>query len=652
MNKYFFILVLCLFGQQLITAQTTTLQGYVFESGNRGFLNLVKVTVYNNENNAIVAKTDSDIEGVFKVELPTGGTYRVKAEKGLFENKEEMVSTVGIQSGDKVFVKMKMQRKPGYLFDVTMAEKRMDEDMVVDAIQGARIEAYNRTEKKEVLNLINHPNPTFKLTFENGNHYTILLRKEGYFNKRMEAYVNVKGCILCFDGVGDVRPGVSDVLTEGHSMGTLLANVELEKIEVNKSIVVENIYYDLGSAKIREDAAKELDKVVALLKDNPRIVLELGSHTDSRGKDEFNMKLSQRRAKSAVEYIVSKGVDASQITAKGYGETNLVNKCKNGVDCSERRHQKNRRTEIKVLGFQADPNADKSLAEIIEAEEFEAMLAEIENQEIIKVPEDGELPEEIKKQIEEQENKTKQEEEVAEVKKEEVLPETKEVKKEKSDIIKETETIVATTTPESNDKTTEATVQLSEPVEVPKEEVIEKVKRPVAGSTNYRSTNDEQSTTTITEMESSQPTVEKSEPVGTRTQLDASDLEAESFDENDTDQSFGTSKVDTEEVVSGVVKEEALPINQIIKKANLIEKDFTGYLIEFYKSPYQLPSSHEIFSKHGNIIMDEQSNGSYSYMMGSFSNWRDANKFLNSIILARYPDARVVRYKNGDRLRG
>ncbi len=72
--------------------------------------------------------------------------------------------------------------------------------------------------------------------------------------------------------------------------------------------------------------------------DNPTIWIELGSHTDSRGKDSYNLTLSQKRAESAVQYIISKGIDKNRITAKGYGETQLVNKCANGINCSDEEH--------------------------------------------------------------------------------------------------------------------------------------------------------------------------------------------------------------------------------------------------------------------------------------------------------------------------
>src|SRR5262249_19147267 len=127
--------------------------------------------------------------------------------------------------------------------------------------------------------------------------------------------------------------------------------LELEKIIINKPIVLENIYYDLDKWDIRPDAAAGLDKLVNIMKENPDIKVELGSHTDSRADDKYNMKLSQKRAESAVNYIVTHGISKDRITAKGYGESMLINRCKNGVKCSEEEHQQNRRTEFKVTGF-------------------------------------------------------------------------------------------------------------------------------------------------------------------------------------------------------------------------------------------------------------------------------------------------------------
>lgn len=124
-----------------------------------------------------------------------------------------------------------------------------------------------------------------------------------------------------------------------------------DDLERGKIWLLENIYYDLDKWYIRPDAAIELDKVVAFMKNNPSVKIELSSHTDCRASDEYNMELSRKRAISAVMYIVLRGIDTQRIQAKGYGEHYLVNECEDGVDCSETQHQMNRRTEIKIVDF-------------------------------------------------------------------------------------------------------------------------------------------------------------------------------------------------------------------------------------------------------------------------------------------------------------
>jgi outer membrane protein OmpA-like peptidoglycan-associated protein/tetratricopeptide (TPR) repeat protein len=126
------------------------------------------------------------------------------------------------------------------------------------------------------------------------------------------------------------------------------ADFEVEHIVIDKPIVLENIYYDFDKWNIRPDAALELDKLVKLLNDNPDIDIEMGSHTDVRGNDQYNQVLSDKRALAAINYLIYQGIDSKRLTCKGYGEKVLVNKCQNGVVCTEAEHQKNRRTEFKV----------------------------------------------------------------------------------------------------------------------------------------------------------------------------------------------------------------------------------------------------------------------------------------------------------------
>lgn len=120
--------------------------------------------------------------------------------------------------------------------------------------------------------------------------------------------------------------------------------------QVDKPIVLENVYYDFDKATLKPESFPSLDSLVALLNFYPKMVIEIGAHTDSKGSDEYNMDLSTRRAKSVVDYLISKGIDASRLQSKGYGETMPVapNTLDNGKDNPEGR-AKNRRTEFKVI---------------------------------------------------------------------------------------------------------------------------------------------------------------------------------------------------------------------------------------------------------------------------------------------------------------
>ena len=129
-------------------------------------------------------------------------------------------------------------------------------------------------------------------------------------------------------------------------------DLNVRMFEKGDAVKIDNIYYDLNKADIRPDAANELDKVVEILKKYPNMKIELGAHTDSRATSRYNRILSNNRAKEAENYLISKGIDAKRLSSKGYGESKLVNDCGNNRDCTEEEHQKNRRTEIRIMTLQ------------------------------------------------------------------------------------------------------------------------------------------------------------------------------------------------------------------------------------------------------------------------------------------------------------
>lgn len=170
----------------------------------------------------------------------------------------------------------------------------------------------------------------FEFDLEPNSNYKINSEKQSYFNKSVETTTK---------GLRDLE----NVLI------TVKVRVLMERIYEEKEIVIENIYYDYDSTALRADSKPVLDTLLNLLNENPEVIVEIGSHTDSRGSDEYNMTLSQGRAESVVRYLHEKGIDLKRLKAKGYGETKLINRCQNGVDCTEAEHQENRRTTFKVL---------------------------------------------------------------------------------------------------------------------------------------------------------------------------------------------------------------------------------------------------------------------------------------------------------------
>lgn len=124
---------------------------------------------------------------------------------------------------------------------------------------------------------------------------------------------------------------------------------EFKKVNNITLIDTKSIYFDLDKYIIRKDAITELEKVLLIMNKYPKIKVEIRSHTDSRADDKYNSILSNKRAKSAVNWLINRGVNKERMSGRGFGETQLINKCSNGIICSEQEHQLNRRVEFVIL---------------------------------------------------------------------------------------------------------------------------------------------------------------------------------------------------------------------------------------------------------------------------------------------------------------
>ncbi len=583
MKKLVLLCIAVAFIISTVSAQNVLVEGYAYETDNRGYLNEVYVTIYDTNKETVFAKAVSNLEGYFSMELPAGEDFIAVAQKDLFFEKEVQISTKGKGEGDKIFVKTELTREPGYLFDITIAPIRDNEDIDVDGIVGARIEIYNNTTEEELLVIESHPSMNFQFTFKNGNHYTMLIRKDGYFAKRLEAFVNVEGCILCFEGVGDVKPAVTDNLTAGHQMGTLLANIEMRPIEVNEPIPLENIYYDYNSYVIRPDAAIELNKLINVLRDNPFLILELGSHTDSRGDKPFNQVLSQQRAEAAVDYLIVNGeIPAHRIKPRGYGESKLLNKCSSGVECTEEQHAINRRTELMVTGFlKKEPEKMKSLSQIKEDEKIQQMLRDIQNADIVEIPAGGEMPQDLKDQI------------------------AKEAK--------------------NNLETPTIDEELVEPEDLEKE-INDGIGKEKDMQTDIR-TFPKHAGSTV-QINKQQIEEEEIEPVLTPAYKDDMPIDA------------------PKKVVAEVVTKDSVTSN-----LTELNEQVNGFLVQVLHSTRLLTPDHEALKDYQKVYFQERANGGFSYLLGVFPSRDAAMESIQNKLAAAFPDAFVVEYRNGQRVK-
>jgi len=270
-------------------------------------------------------------------------------DKGYFSSNRE-----GGKGDDDIYA---FQRKINETKPVKTAVKCVVEGIVSDKatgkpLSGVTVKLMNTNTNTQ---FITSANGRYRFTIDNNNDYTLFATKSYYFTEVNHISTRGRDCSspILQNMELDIRmsrvPGVSDdgifdqpikIVDRGNN-----SHPDLPLPELNP------IYYDLDQSYIRPDAQVELDKVVAFMKSNPKLIIELGSHTDSRGSSEYNQNLSNERAQAAIRYIIGQGVNPNNIKGKGFGETQILNRCTDGVTCSEDEHQFNRRTEFIIIGY-------------------------------------------------------------------------------------------------------------------------------------------------------------------------------------------------------------------------------------------------------------------------------------------------------------
>lgn len=265
-----------------------------------------------------VLQTDS--LGMVKFKIPQG-KYLSFFSSGEFDPHFQEINTQS-ETGQMTFVyEIEMYNPPPAMVGLVINEDTQK------PIRDATITFLRMTDGDTLIRTSDR-NGRFAIQFERETVYQMSVHKDGFLNY------------------------VGTVATSYRSFdGDTIIPMKLEPIKINEPFVLRNINYDYDKYDIRPDAIPELHRLSELLKDNPEIRIELGSHTDSRGTDSYNQRLSQNRALSCKKFLESMGVAEDRITFKGYGESALLNQCDDGVKCSDEEHERNRRTEFKIIGF-------------------------------------------------------------------------------------------------------------------------------------------------------------------------------------------------------------------------------------------------------------------------------------------------------------
>jgi len=171
----------------------------------------------------------------------------------------------------------------------------------------------------------------YHATLDAGNNYQVFAMKENYYGN--EKMISTKG----------ITPKAGSV--------SIVDTLFMKKLKIGEVYKIDNIYYDYNKANVREDAKPSLDRLLSILNQYPNMKIQVNSHTDCRGADKYNMKLSDARAHSVITYLQQRGISAERLKFKGYGESSPVYKCPKCEQCTETEHQENRRTEFMIIAM-------------------------------------------------------------------------------------------------------------------------------------------------------------------------------------------------------------------------------------------------------------------------------------------------------------
>ncbi|MBL7785243.1 MAG: carboxypeptidase regulatory-like domain-containing protein [Chitinophagales bacterium] len=329
------------------------------------------------ENERVVQKRSTNVNGTFSFPISPGKEYTVNASKMGYQEGSRPVSTVGITSTQ---VEIKIPICPEAEEDSTKVGDGTDGDgedgkggpcmfalsgKVTDrktqrGVEGVLITVTNLDTRQE-RTLRTNGNGEYSINLDANSDYVVNANKTYYLTENKSLTTKGKDCNIASEQSlrqdFSMAPIDMNNLNDGNPLNNPMLGDDSGKQSPDgpSGFILNHIYYDFDKDAIREDARPELDKVLDLVSMNPGLQIELRAHTDCRGSNEYNQNLSDRRAKAAYEYLISRGGAnvsiSSNLSPKGYGEAQPVNECVDGVPCANAKHQENRRTEFVIIGY-------------------------------------------------------------------------------------------------------------------------------------------------------------------------------------------------------------------------------------------------------------------------------------------------------------
>lgn len=268
----------------------------------------------------LINSGSSDTTTGYETRVPLGKEYEITFNSPKYKSKTKTIDATELTRYKELVMDVYLEPEPelvltGFVYDATDSVPMM-----------ATITFIDETGKE--IQVTATPEEGYKVTLPGGHKYDMITRR------RDPDYLDDRHVIDITNLVGretDER--------------------DVYLVPVKKDIVleIEDIYFAYNKADLKSESFPKLDELVNILLEYPKITVELSAHTDARGSDSYNKSLSQRRAQSTVDYLIEHGIPKKQFVAKGYGEEQIRNQCKNGVTCSDEDHEYNRRVEFKIL---------------------------------------------------------------------------------------------------------------------------------------------------------------------------------------------------------------------------------------------------------------------------------------------------------------